>query len=162
MGLKIVHSIPSATKRTVTVTEPPTQYVPIRVYGNCFFRTLSHILIGVHSEHRTLRKMISDYIAKHNDSFTAISQSTDYTAMSGMSNLGVWATELEVFAAATMLATDICVYTPCGCDKVRSNLYKWLRYSVIQGLPSISGILPSKDTIYITNKSEHYYPVYKL
>ena len=33
---------------------------------------------------------------------------------------------------------------------------------IIQGLPSVSGILPSKDTIYIANKSKHYYPVYKL
>ena len=127
--------------------------------GNCFICTLSHILTGVQSEHRTLRKIISDYTSKQNDSFSAISQST---ATSGMSNLGVWATKLEVFAAATMLATDICVYTPCGSDKDGSNLHKWLRYSFIKGLPTVSGILPSKDTVYIANKSEHYYPVYKL
>ena len=39
-----------------------------------------------------------------------------------MENQGVWATEVEIFATATMLQTAICVYTSAGPD------HKWLKF----------------------------------
>ena len=43
---------------------------------------------------------------------------------SRMQSLGVWASEVEIIAAASLLNANIYVYAQCG------DSYKWLKHSV--------------------------------
>ena len=79
--------------------------------------------------------------------------------------------EYKTVSLITYIAKDklITILFITDCGKIHDYLliiYSLLTLiiviDIIQGLLSVSGILPSKDTIYIANKSEHYYPVYKL
>ena len=47
----------------------------------------------------------------------------EYMQRTRMQSLNVWATEVENFAAATMLRTAIYVFAPSG------ETYKWLKHS---------------------------------
>ena len=94
--------------------------------GNCFFRTLSHIATGSQENYPELRLMltsfmrVNDYLLKsvldRNESISA------YPERTGMENQRVWATEVEIFATATMLQTEIFVYASAGPD------HKWLKF----------------------------------
>ena len=46
----------------------------------------------------------------------------EYLARTEMANLGVWGTNVEIIAAASLLKTDIYVYTKVG------SLYKWQQF----------------------------------
>ena len=73
-----------------------------------------------------------------------------YLERTGMENQRVWATEIEIFATATMLQTAIFVYASAGPD------HKWLKF-----LPK--GELFNNDhtseALYITNVGQHYQKV---
>ena len=46
-----------------------------------------------------------------------------YMKRSRMQSLGVWATEVDIIAAASLLNANIYVYAQCG------DSYKWLKHS---------------------------------
>ena len=75
---------------------------------------------------------------------------------------GTWATEVEILATASMLATNICVYSPYGRDSANNKVYKWITYRPLYGLNPVNGLRQSRKTIYITNMSDHYAPVYNI
>ena len=71
--------------------------------GNSFFRTLSYFLTGAQREHQHLRALLS--VCENNEEFNAIANQKDYVITSKVSQLGEYATEVEIFAAATFLGT---------------------------------------------------------
>ena len=46
-----------------------------------------------------------------------------YLAKTNMRSSGVWETDNEIFAAASLFNVDIYVYSQCG------NIYKWSKFS---------------------------------
>jgi hypothetical protein len=117
--------------------------------GNCFFRTLSYELCGTAEYHLHIRDavvkymsadinttMFSDYINKN----VAI-----YLADSHMNNGGIWASDVEIFATATLLQTPIYVYSDVNND------LKWYRFK-----PLSKDDACSNQNIYITNLHQHF------
>ena len=72
-----------------------------------------------------------------------------YSAQTNMHILSVWATEVEIFAAANMLGTSIFVFTKCG------QTYKWLKFKNSSSADNSSSV-HSKKAIYLTNISNQY------
>lgn len=63
---------------------------------------------------------------------------------------GVWGTEVEIFAMATILNTSICVYSKYG------NAYRWLEYKPLDSCSEDN----SRECIMISNVSHHFEPVF--
>ena len=78
----------------------------------------------------------------------------DYMQRTRMQSLNVWATEVEIIAAATMLHTAICVFAPSG------GFYKWLKHSPV--IIEISKDSHQDETIFITNIGNHFETVKKM
>lgn len=97
--------------------------------GNCFFNALSFVLTGTEKFHGKLRTSICDYIVTHPTELRAVlpeschGDSNKYLQDSSMSQLGTWATEVEIFAAAYLLNINIYIYTKYGWQ------WKWVRHA---------------------------------
>ena len=116
--------------RFLNLTVHKTQYfgkegnlnIPGRVYitrgdGNCYFRAISYIITGSEENHLVIRNRvvqymcgtISDKLQKY------LNQSVNnYVNLSSMARNGVWATDAEIMATASLLEHDIVVYTKSG------------------------------------------------
>ena len=93
--------------------------------GNCFFRTISYLLLGQEVKHDVIRARIIDYIMDPNNfdklrSYIPQHYPSDEAYIQGeaMADLTTWATEVELFACAQLCGKDIV----CNCHR------RWLRY----------------------------------
>jgi hypothetical protein len=67
-----------------------------------------------------------------------------YVEESEMCVDGIWATDTEIIATATMLETNIVIFTKVG------SCWKWLPYSPVDGATS------HNCQVYLVNKGHHY------
>ena len=186
LGLKVKTVIPPSPSGTVSRLEAPDESVSIRKDGNCYFRAICHLLTGNQREHKTVRQLIYRYMVENDDEISKLADCPNYTQSVSMNKDGVWATEIEIFATATMLATDVCVYSPCGHDTVGDTIYKWLTYTPLRNVSPLEGVRQLRNTnkwltykqvqdvvspdsyrkhrkaIYLSNVADHYVPVYRL
>ena len=143
--------------------------------GNCFFNALSFVLTGTEKFHGQLRTIICDYIVTHSKELRAVlpeschGDSNKYLQDSSMSQLGTWATEIEIFAAAYLLNINIYIYTKYGWH------WKWVRhappqpestlgiylyhrnlnhYDVVLGVTDKNSETLKKKEAYLTNKEK--------
>ena len=120
--------------------------------GNCFFRTISYLLLGQEVKHDVIRARIVDYILDPNNidklrSYIPQHYPTGEAYIQGeaMADLTTWATEVELFACAQLSGKDIV----CYCHRT------WLRYPA-SGNPR----KPMRSAFFIANKnSNHFNPV---
>ena len=98
--------------------------------GNCFFRTLSYFLTGAQREHQHLRALLCQFMRENNEQFNAIANQKDYVITSKVSQLVEYATEVEIFVAATFLETPIWTFSPYG------DSHRWQCHRPVSGLPS--------------------------
>ena len=73
-----------------------------------------------------------------------------------MGSSGVWGTEVEVLAFASMVNTTVYVYGPVG-----QNVYKWMPYRPLDGIqPNVQVLAPTAGCIYLKapshQTSSHY------
>ena len=80
--------------------------------GKYFFRTLSYFLTGAQREHQRLRALMCQFMRENNEQFNAIANQKDYIITCKVSQLGEYATEVEIFAAATFLGIPIWTFSP--------------------------------------------------
>ena len=73
--------------------------------GNCFFHILYYFLTCAQREHQCLRALLCQFMRENNEQFNAIANQKDYVITSKVSQLVEYATEVEIFAAATFLET---------------------------------------------------------
>jgi hypothetical protein len=75
---------------------------------------------------------------------------SNYAAATRMNQCGVWASQVEIFAAANLLKTHLFLYTKVG------NNWRWIEYS-----PNMIGHSnTSSMSIYIHHKNQnHFEPV---
>ena len=120
--------------------------------GNCFFRSISYLLLGQAVKHDVIRARIVEYIMDP-DNFNKLRSYIPQHYPSGeayiqgeaMADLTTWATEVELFACAQLSGKDMV----CYCHK------KWLRYA-ISGNPR----KPTRNAFFISNKrGNHLNPV---
>ena len=97
--------------------------------GNCFFRTISYLLLGQEVKHDVIRARIVDYIMDPNNIDKLRSYIPQYYPSGeayiqgeAMADLTTWATEVELFACAQLSGKDIV----CYCHRT------WLRYPLVE------------------------------
>jgi hypothetical protein len=115
------------------------------------------VITGTQSEHKHLRTVLVNYMAANNEAFSKVAHCQDYASSSNMDISGEWATEVEVFALASLLATPVCVFSPCGV-----NIFKWLTYEPISNIKPLTELVTSSKKMYITNQYAHFDPVYDI
>ena len=97
--------------------------------GNCLFRSLSKALLGTEKYHYLIRTRLLGFVYANSSIFIPHIQQRCQSQMEvrqyclAMDASGVWGTELEILAAATMLQAPVYTYT-----QINSNSYRWLRY----------------------------------
>lgn len=129
--------------RETKILGPPLKKYSIIGDGNCLFRALSYVITGRQMYHNIIRskviehmKAIEHYLRPHlNCSLD------DYLENSQMRIPGTWGTDIEIFAAASFLSTDIYVYTNTN------NAYRWHLFSV----KMLNGSHPDNDCAILSN-----------
>jgi len=159
LGLKFLHGNRNHCMQPtmIGISQAPLAVGRIKGDGNCFFRSIAQTLTGSQEDHDEIRLLITSFML-HNATLPTLTcllhsneSMEDYMQRTRMQSLNVWATEVEIIAAATMLHTAICVFAPSG------GTYKWLKHS-----PVISKDSHQDESIFITNIGNHFETVKKM
>ena len=139
-----------AARKNKDILGVPCKSNPMAKDGNCFFRTLSYELCGTAEQHLRIREAVVKFMSA--DSNTKLfsdhinNNVATYLADTRMNSDGVWATDVEIFATATLLQTPIYVYSDVNSD------LRWYRFK-----PLISeDDACCNQNIYITNLHQHF------
>lgn len=118
--------------------------------GNCFFRAISFALSGTEELHGFFRKNITAHMKFLGVRIEEYMGTTveNYLRCSNMEKEGVWATDNEILASASLLNVDIVVYANYGSQ------LKWLRYPSSLCLDS-----HSNEAIFLSNESGVHFNV---
>ena len=159
LGLSYIHgnNIKSKDPVRIGVSQSPLATFRIKGDGNCFFRSLAQVLTGSQDDHEEVRLLVTSYMAYNSmihelACFLDPNETMDkYLKRMRMQSMKVWATEMEIIAAASMLSTTIYCFSPSGAT------FKWLRHS-----PRMAACkMGEEESIYITNISNHFETVRK-
>ena len=120
--------------------------------GNCFFRSISYLLLGSKAKHDVVKNAVCNYIIQPENWYKLkvyidgdITSGEEYVRKSEMHVWGKWATHVELFALAQLTSKDVCVYT----------LDHWIRYPA-----SGTSKRPTKNAFYLANPNNvHFNPV---
>ena len=119
--------------------------------GNCFFRSISYLLLGSEAKHDVVRNAVCNYIIQPENWYKLktcidgdITSGEEYVRKSEMHVLGKWATHVELFALAQLTSKDVCVYT----------LDCWMRYPA-----SGTSKRPTKNAFLTNHHNVHFDPV---
>ena len=120
--------------------------------GNCFFRSISYLLLGSETKHDVVRNAVCNYIIQPENWYKLkvyidgdITSSEEYVRKSEMHVWIKWATHVELFALAQLTSKDVCVYT----------LDHWMKYPA-----SGTSKRPTKNAFYLANHNNvHFDPV---
>lgn len=116
--------------------------------GNCLFRAVSYVMSGSQEHHDILRKLAVEKMYSMGSKFTRITgeNATDYIKRTKMNELGVWGTEVEIYALSTLLKTCIFVFLS------NENNNSWIPH-----YPRLDpGDLCESECIYLRNKHYHF------
>ena len=114
--------------------------------GNCFFRALSVSVTGWEVGQLAIRKLVCDHINTVGP-YTKHVEGKTYLNQSKMKTPSVFATDMEIMAAAQVFGTDIYVYHTYG------NSLKWLRFPCVHS--SCEGVI-YLDNRYGNGKTGHF------
>ena len=140
----------SQSSNGYTVLKPFLQEqgrVPDKVFGdgNCLYRALSAQLCGTQDYQLQLSKAIVDFEMKEKTVFhglhEAINASHFDDHLKKMRNSGVWGTNVEIIAAATLFSVDVYIAT----DNYKPGKAVWLKYTPngkIKTMPEVSTNIP--------------------
>lgn len=120
--------------------------------GNCLFRALSYVVTGVENYHSVIRHKLVNHM-KEIEALLLLHMNVPlnlYLLNSNMLSGGVWGSDIEIFAASSLLSTDIYVYTRVGNSFRRQ---KFSRSMLDSTLPS------NKSSIYLQHTNGVHYGV---
>lgn len=109
------------------IVEPEERQVDyIRGDGNCFFRALSKVIYNTETCHEELRQTVVDLMEKYPKDFEQfIDGKSIQSHIISMRKDGTWATQAEIYGAATLLQRDVYMLSPDHSGK----FYRWLLFS---------------------------------
>lgn len=143
----------SITKITETKATDKTSLTnPLQVIdtvgdGNCFFRAISIVLTGTEENHMLVRKQLINFMTINQVVKDFVAEDiANYVNRTKMDENKTWATDVEIFAMAIYLKTDIVVFS-------QGN---WQRFSKTGFLKDIN--FDSKN-IYLENVNRNHYTV---
>ena len=150
-----ITNLPLAVKHCLKPSKllgKPSKLIHILGDGNCLFRALSYAVSGRQVYHTQMRAQIINHMY-HIEHFLLPHTNrslNSYLANSHMTRNGVWGTDIEIFSAASLLSTDIFVYTQFG------ETHKWLKFSRTM----IGGKKPANScSIYLNHSNRIHYDV---
>ena len=86
--------------------------------GNCFFRSISYLLLGSEAKHDVVRNAVCNYIIQPENWCKLkayidgdITSGEEYVRKSEMHVWGKWTTYVQIFALAQLTSKDVCMYT---------------------------------------------------
>ena len=137
-------------KTSVTCTTICSQIdrgIPFSVYPSSAphpGRYISLEVCGTQNEHEAVRELIIDTMITNEKSFSKYvgGDLGNYLSQHTL-RPRPWGSDVEIFAAATLLQTTIDVFTPTSPD-----CRKWLSHPPLFSIP---GVLPSDERIYLSN-----------
>ena len=131
LGLEVISAIYPGVPQLMHISHNHApQSIPVIGDGNCLFRSISFLLTGSEDMHIVLRNMISIFINENTIHFHV---HPEYISLSHMRENGIWGTETEIFAFASLLRSSIYVYSSVG---TRNNMPRWLRFEPNINIPS--------------------------
>lgn len=92
--------------------------------GNCFFRALSKVIYGNQNYYDDVRQAVVDVLEKYPKEFEAFTDGPLAQHIHEMRQDKTWATQVEIYAAATLLNRDIYILSPDQTGKK----YRWLLF----------------------------------
>ena len=102
------HTLPLVVNRCSKHSKPlgtPSKLIQILGDGNCLFRALSYAVTGRQIYYTRVRAQIINHMNSSSDSYLVIGQ---------MAREKVRVKGIDILSAASLLSTDIFVYTQCG------------------------------------------------
>ena len=135
----------------------PTKIRKIAGDGNCLFRALSAEITNSQDHHTLINNALVTFMTSEDTSHIFSNYCGQdikvYVANSQMSRLGIWATDVEISAAATFLQTDVFVHT-----QVNPTMSKWLRYQPLTkiSLSKYWNTQNKDEAIYLRNACSHF------
>ena len=148
LRLPIVKCLPfRPSKPTLT---RPISTDKIKGDGNCFYRAVSLEICGTEDYHSEIRAQIVNFMIKNAKAFSQYANQNlnDYLDINKTTELTSWASDVEMYAAATLLQTTIVVYSVLG-----KTSRGWLPH---HPLFPIFGSAPNKEKMYFTNLCSHF------
>ncbi|XP_078336941.1 uncharacterized protein LOC144626544 [Crassostrea virginica] len=133
------------------LTEPLT-CVEIEPDGNCFFRAISMFLTKKQDFHQKIRSAVCSHLLENAmifKSFLRLGECSveNHISLSGMSEVGNWATEVEILALSHLIKTDVYTYTGG----------RWVTYSGQMVNPHLNR--ESSSGIYLYHRNQNHYDV---
>jgi len=129
-------------------TRPP-KVKTIKGDGNCFFRAISVGLTGWEVSHIKIRQLVCDHIQTYG-TYTRQTEGKYYVNHNKMKKSGIYATDVEIMAAAQIFGVDIYVYHTYG------GTLKWLRFPCRHATGSASSNAIYLDNRYGDGKTGHF------
>lgn len=153
LGIRVQYYMRYGSSKYFNHLSAPKLTASVRADGNCFFRALSVLITGVEENHMTIRQAITQHVEQHSDIYRTFLQSRGGMAnyVQSMRRPREWATDTEIFAAATFLKTIIEV---CTQNRTKNGWeYHWQTFS------PLNDHNPSLTRVYISHKDEHFEPI---
>lgn len=99
-----------------SLLDSPRRFHRTKGDGNCFFRSLSFVISGSEENHLQLRDKVLAHMQERSNGLEMYLNANmeSYLNESGMMHDGVWASECEILGAASMLHTDIVIFSKYG------------------------------------------------
>ena len=139
-------------QRTPKLLTTPTNLHQILGDGNCLFRALSYVITGRQVYHYLVRQKIVSHMRDIENLLRPHMNMSlnDYIQSTGMAQESVWGSDIEIFAASSLLSTDIYVYSNVGSN------FTWNKFSksMLDGSPP-----QNTCSIYIQHTSGVHYDV---
>ncbi|XP_026098997.1 uncharacterized protein LOC113070050 [Carassius auratus] len=125
----------------------PCQTKTIKPDGNCFFRSLAHVICGSEEKHLKVRRAVVKHFKMNTPLFeryvrSEYSSAEDYLTRSRMFYSGSWVTEIDIFVAADLFKTTIMTF-----NDGRWNAYK------------PNGEVFTQNAIYLKHCNRNHYEV---
>ena len=116
--------------------------VHVRGDGNCLFRALSLVVYGSEMYHLKIRELLVNFVRSNADKFRVyVNRGTTLEDhLLHMQYSRTWATQVELYAAASLFGRELYIYTPT----VRADeQYIWTKVSPLP--PHVVLAFPPKD-----------------
>ena len=109
--------------------------------GNCLYRSISLEICGTQNHHEQVRALIVDFMLENHTKFACYvgEDVGEYVARNNLV-LNTWGSDVETYAAATLLQTAIVVYTA-----VSATARQWIPHMPLFSIP---GVEISQDSVF--------------
>ena len=151
LHLPIRQTMSTTNEHPATQLTMPSLFREIIPDGNCYFRCISFAVTGSEEYYNNIRQSICEYIRSNPDTIQEylpenVQGNVElYLQTSRMELNSTWASEVEIFATAFLLQTNIYIYTKSGVH------WTWLRHSPTGNV--------SNKSIYLYHRNQNHYDV---